>query len=56
MGVMRRVLSIVIWVFLIGFALPIGVSAALYYAGTEAKADWRSADRSSAGLLEEPIL
>lgn len=53
---MRRVLTIVFWVFLIGFALPIGISAVLHYAGTEAKADWRSADRSSAGLLEQPLL
>jgi uncharacterized protein DUF3750 len=49
-------MSIFFWFFLIGFALPIGISAALYYAGTEAKADWRTADRSSAGLLEEPML
>ncbi len=49
-------MSIFFWFFLIGFALPIGISAALYYAGTEAKADWRSADRSSAGLLQEPVL
>jgi hypothetical protein len=53
---MRRVLTIVLWFFLIGFALPIGVSAALHFAGTEAKADWRTADRSSAGLLEQPLL
>jgi len=53
---MRRVLTAFLWFFLIGFALPIGISAALYYSGTEAKADWRSADRSSAGLLEEPLL
>jgi hypothetical protein len=53
---MCRVLTAFLWFFLIGFALPIGISAALYYSGTEAKADWRSADRSSAGLLEEPLL
>jgi hypothetical protein len=53
---MRRVLTLVFWLFLIGFALPIGISAALYYSGTEAKADWRNADRASAGLLEEPLL
>jgi len=53
---MRRVLTIVLWFILIGFALPIGISAALYYSGNEAKADWRTADRSSAGLLEEPIM
>jgi hypothetical protein len=53
---MRRVLTILFGLFLIGFALPIGISAALYYGGAEAKADWRSADRSSAGLLEEPLL
>lgn len=49
-------MSIFFWFFLIGFALPIGISAALYYGGTEAKADWRTADRSSAGLLQEPVL
>jgi len=53
---MRRVLTIVVWFLLIGFALPIGISAALHYSGTEAKADWRTADRSSAGLLEQPLL
>ena len=49
---MRRVLTILLWFFLIVFALPIFVSAVRYYAGDDAKADWRSADRSSAGLLE----
>ncbi len=53
---MRRGVKMLLWFFLIGFALPIGISAALYYGGTEAKADWRSADRSSAGLLEQPLL
>jgi hypothetical protein len=53
---MRRVLTVFLWFFLIGFALPIGISAALYHGGAEAKADWRTADRSSAGLLEEPLL
>jgi hypothetical protein len=50
------VLTVFLWFFLIGFALPIGISAALYHGGAEAKADWRTADRSSAGLLEEPLL
>ena len=49
-------LTVVLWFFLIGFALPIGISAALYYSGNEAKADGRTADRTSAGLLEEPLL
>jgi hypothetical protein len=53
---MRRVLTLLLWFVLIGFALPIGISAALHYAGTEAKADWRTADRSSAGLLDPPLL
>src|SRR6201991_153003 len=53
---MRRVLTLLFWFILIGFALPVGISAALHYAGAEAKADWRTADRSSAGLLEEPLL
>jgi hypothetical protein len=53
---MRRVATMLLWFFLIGFALPIGISAALYYMGAEAKADWRTADRTSAGLLEQPLL
>lgn len=51
---MRRMLTIFVWLFLIGFALPIGVSAALHYSNGQANADWRSADRSSAGLLAAP--
>jgi hypothetical protein len=53
---MFRAIKILATAFLLLFLLPIGMSAALYYAGTEAKADWRTADRSSAGLLEEPLL
>jgi len=53
---MRRVVTLLLWFFLIAFALPIGISAALYYSGNEAKADWRTADRTSAGLLETPLL
>jgi hypothetical protein len=51
---MRRVLKILFWSFLLLFALPIGISAALYYSGNQAKADWRTADRTSAGLLQSP--
>ena len=53
---MRHVATVFLWLFLIGFALPLGVSAALYYSGNEARADWRTADRTSAGLLEPPLL
>jgi hypothetical protein len=53
---MSRFTKILLYGFLILFALPIAVSAARYYAGAEAKADWRSADRSSAGLLLAPAL
>ena len=53
---MRRVLTILLWGLLIGWALPIAVSAVRHYAGGEANADWRAADRSSAGLLEAPLL
>jgi hypothetical protein len=48
---MRRVLKIILAGFLLLFAAPIAVSAALHYAGGRAQADWRTADRSSAGLL-----
>jgi len=51
---MRRVLTLLLWFLLIGFVLPIAVSAVLHYAGGHANADWRTADRSSAGLLTEP--
>src|SRR4051794_34295185 len=53
---MRRVLTILCWFFLIAFALPIAISAALHYAGDQANTDWRTAARSSAGLLEAPEL
>jgi hypothetical protein len=53
---MRRVLSILLWGFLVCFALPIGISAVLHYTGTQAKTDWRTADRTSAGLLQSPEL
>ncbi|WP_075218053.1 DUF3750 domain-containing protein [Mongoliimonas terrestris] len=39
--------------FLVLYLLPIAVSALLYYAA-DRPADWRSADRSSAGLLPTP--
>lgn len=51
---MRRVLKILIFGFLLLFALPIAISAALHYSGGHANADWRNADRSSAGLLPPP--
>jgi len=51
---MRQVLTILLWGFLICFVLPIAVSAVLHYAGSHANADWRTADRSSAGLLVAP--
>ena len=51
---MRRVLKILLWGFLIVFVLPLALSAARHYASGEAKADWRAADRSSAGLLQSP--
>ncbi|HEY4161651.1 MAG TPA: DUF3750 domain-containing protein [Dongiaceae bacterium] len=34
--------------------LPLAISAARFYAGGQANADWRSADRSSAGILPAP--
>jgi hypothetical protein len=51
---MRRVLTLLLWFLLIGFVLPIAVSAVLHYAGGHANADWQTADRSSAGLLTAP--
>jgi hypothetical protein len=51
---MHRILKILLTGFLLLFALPIAISAALHYAGGQANADWRTADRSSAGLLEPP--
>jgi hypothetical protein len=51
---MRRVLTILLTAFLLLFVVPLAISAALYYAGGQASADWRTADRSSAGLLAQP--
>lgn len=45
-----RVLSVLSIAFLAVYVLPIGVAAARYWLGP-AQADWRSADRTSAGLL-----
>ena len=53
---MRRVLTLLLWIVLIGFVLPIGISATRHYMSGQANADWRAADRGSAGLLEEPML
>jgi len=47
---MRPVLRIAFLAFVIVFLAPIAVSAARYYLSNDI-ADWRSADRSSAGLL-----
>ncbi|TXM88092.1 DUF3750 domain-containing protein, partial [Methylobacterium sp. WL122] len=43
-------LRIALLVFVFVFLAPIAVSAALYYLRNDV-ADWRTADRSSAGLL-----
>jgi hypothetical protein len=51
---MRRVLKILITGFLLCFVLPIALSAIRFYASGQANADWRGADRSSAGLLPAP--
>jgi len=51
---MHRTVKILLIGFSLLFVLPITVSAALHYAGGQANADWRTADRSSAGLLESP--
>jgi hypothetical protein len=48
---MRKVLKILGAGFLLLFLLPIAVSAAIYYSSAYASTDWRTADRSSAGLL-----
>jgi hypothetical protein len=53
---MRRVLTILLAGSLLLFAAPIAVSAVRYYVGGQANADWRSADRSSAGLLPAPAV
>ena len=47
---MRRMIKISLLLFVVVFLLPIGVSAAVHFATTDGVA-WRTADRSSAGLL-----
>jgi hypothetical protein len=51
---MRRVLNILLTAFLLLFFAPIAVSAVLHYARGDGDADWRTADRSSVGLLPAP--
>jgi Protein of unknown function (DUF3750) len=51
---MRRVLNILVLGFLLLFVVPLAISAALYYGRGHIQADWRTADRSSAGLLAAP--
>src|SRR5581483_4757680 len=51
---MRRVLTIFLLGFVLLFVLPIAISAAIYYGGDRPTVDWRTADRSSAGLLPTP--
>jgi Protein of unknown function (DUF3750) len=51
---MRWILNILLAGFLLLFVAPIAIAAALHYASGHADVDWRSADRSSAGLLPAP--
>jgi hypothetical protein len=51
---MRRALSYFVWGFVLLYLAPIAISALLHYADGKANADWRTADRSSSGLLPSP--
>ena len=47
---LRRTANVMILIFVLFYLLPIAISAALYIS-RGGRTDWRSADRSSAGLL-----